>query len=129
MALELKQSLKLTQKLVMTPQLRQAIKLLQLGRLELSDTLRAEMEQNPMLEEVPSLKEEGGHPEALSATEEHQAAEIPITTQVGGDGPANIGEVNWDDTPTILMPIFPLPGKRRLRTRLPSLILSPPLQA
>lgn len=97
MALELKQSLKLTQKLVMTPQLRQAIKLLQLGRLELGDTLRAEMEQNPMLEEVPSLKEEGGHPEALSATEEHQDTEIPVTAQVGGDGPTGIGEVNWDD--------------------------------
>lgn len=97
MALELKQSLKLTQKLVMTPQLRQAIKLLQLGRLELSDTLRAEMEQNPMLEEAPSLTEEGGHPEALSATEERPEGEMPVTAQVGGDGPASICEVNWDD--------------------------------
>ena len=97
MALELKQSLKLTQKLVMTPQLRQAIKLLQLGRLELSDTLRAEMEQNPMLEEVAPLQEEGGHPEALSATEEQLDTETLVTGQVNGDGPAGIGEVNWDD--------------------------------
>ena len=58
MAIELKQNLKLAQKLVMTPQLRQAIRLLQLGRLELADALRAEMEQNPMLEEaVPTLEE------------------------------------------------------------------------
>lgn len=97
MALELKQSLKLTQKLVMTPQLRQAIKLLQLGRLELSDTLRAEMEQNPMLEEAAALQEEGGHPEALSATEEQPDTETPVTSQIGGDGPAGIAEVNWDD--------------------------------
>ena len=52
MALELRQSLKLAQKLVMTRQLKQAIRLLQLGRLELADTLRAEMEQNPMLAEA-----------------------------------------------------------------------------
>ncbi len=97
MALELKQSLKLTQKLVMTPQLRQAIKLLQLGRLELSDTLRAEMEQNPMLEEAVPASEEGGHPEALSATEEQAAAEAPVTGQVAGDGPGGIGEVDWND--------------------------------
>ena len=50
MALELRQQLKLTQKLVMTPQLRQAIKLLQLNRMELSDALQAEIEQNPALE-------------------------------------------------------------------------------
>ena len=42
MALELRQNLKLAQKLVMTPQLRQAIKLLQLGRLELTEALQAE---------------------------------------------------------------------------------------
>ncbi|MGI6637742.1 MAG: RNA polymerase factor sigma-54 [Desulfobulbus sp.] len=97
MALELKQNLKLTQKLVMTPQLRQAIKLLQLGRLELSDTLRAELEQNPMLEEAQPLLEEGGHPEALSATEEQSDTEMPVTGQVGGEGPAGIAEVNWED--------------------------------
>ena len=51
MALELRQQLKLSQKLVMTQQLRQAIKLLQLNRLELSDALQAEIEQNPALEE------------------------------------------------------------------------------
>ena len=97
MALELKQNLKLTQKLVMTPQLRQAIKLLKLGRLELSDTLRAELEQNPMLEEAQPLLEEGGHSEALSATEEQSDTEMPVTAQVGGEGPAGIAEVNWDD--------------------------------
>src|SRR5207245_5607349 len=51
MALELKQSLRLSQQLVMTPQLQQAIKLLQLSRLELVDLIRTEMEQNPLLEE------------------------------------------------------------------------------
>ena len=51
MGLELKQNLRLSQQLVMTPQLQQAIKLLQLSRLELVDEIRKEMEQNPLLEE------------------------------------------------------------------------------
>src|SRR5712691_7083092 len=51
MALEPKQTLRLSQQLVMTPQLQQAIKLLQLSRLELVDLIRIEMEQNPLLEE------------------------------------------------------------------------------
>lgn len=52
MALELRQQLKLTQQLVMTPQLQMAIKLLQLSRLELMDTIRQELEENPALEDV-----------------------------------------------------------------------------
>ena len=52
MAFELKQNLKLSQQLIMTPQLQQAIKLLQLSRLELVETINQEMEENPLLEEV-----------------------------------------------------------------------------
>ncbi len=51
MALELRQQLKLAQQLVMTPQLQQAIKLLQLSRLELLETVQQEMLENPFLEE------------------------------------------------------------------------------
>ena len=53
MSFELKQSLnlKLSQQLVMTPQLQQAIRLLQLSRMELIDAIHAELEQNPVLEE------------------------------------------------------------------------------
>jgi RNA polymerase sigma-54 factor len=97
MALELRQSLKLAQKLVMTPQLRQAIKLLQLGRLELTEALQAEIEQNPMLEEAPSLLEESANPEALSAEENVYQAESAITDRVKGDDPATVAEVNWED--------------------------------
>ena len=52
MALELRQHLKLTQQLVMTPQLQQAIKLLQLSRLELLETVQQELLENPFLEEA-----------------------------------------------------------------------------
>ncbi|MCL2459209.1 MAG: RNA polymerase factor sigma-54 [Desulfobulbus sp.] len=97
MALELRQSLKLAQKLVMTPQLRQAIKLLQLGRLELTEALQAEIEQNPMLEEVPNVFEPAVNPEALSAEENTYQAEAVVTDRVKGDDPASVGEVNWED--------------------------------
>jgi len=97
MVLELRQSLKLSQKLVMTPQLRQAIKLLQLGRLELTDALQAEIEQNPMLEEVPPILEQPSNPDALTAEENLFQAEAPITDRVKGDDPATVGEVNWED--------------------------------
>ncbi len=50
MALELKQHLKLAQQLIMTPQLQQAIKLLQLSRLELQEYIETELEQNPLLD-------------------------------------------------------------------------------
>lgn len=44
--------LKMTQKLIMTPQLQQAIKLLQLSRLELTQTINQEMLENPLLEDT-----------------------------------------------------------------------------
>jgi len=51
MALELKLGLKLSQQLVMTPQLQQAIKLLQLNRMELAELITQELVENPVLEE------------------------------------------------------------------------------
>jgi len=47
--MEIKQSLRLSQQLVMTPQLQQAIKLLQLSRMELIDEVRKELDNNPVL--------------------------------------------------------------------------------
>ena len=51
MALDLKQSLKLGQQLLMTPQLQQAIKMLQLSRIELEQFVNAQLAENPVLEE------------------------------------------------------------------------------
>lgn len=54
MSLDLKQSLKLTQHLLMTPQLQQAIKLLQLSRLELEEFVASQIVENPVLEDLSS---------------------------------------------------------------------------
>jgi RNA polymerase sigma-54 factor len=51
MAIEIKQQLRLSQQLVMTPQLQQAIKLLQLSRMELADLVHQELQENVVLEE------------------------------------------------------------------------------
>ncbi|MBI4807044.1 MAG: RNA polymerase factor sigma-54 [Desulfovibrio sp.] len=74
MALELRQQLKLSQQLVMTPQLQQAIKLLQLSRLELMETVQQELLENPLLEEVmvdeerpePTITEDSHAPDATT---------------------------------------------------------------
>lgn len=49
MGMEMKLQYKLTQQLVMTPQLVQAIRLLQLSRMELVDEVRKELDGNPVL--------------------------------------------------------------------------------
>lgn len=52
MGFSLKQSMKLSQQLRMTPQLQQAIKMLQLSKLELETAIRKELNENPLLEEM-----------------------------------------------------------------------------
>ncbi len=97
MALELKLQLKLAQKLVMTPQLRLAIKLLQMNRLELGDALQAEIEQNPALEEEVSIKELKENQQSLSSTIEQKGhnKESDHTEQVRAED--SIPETNWED--------------------------------
>jgi len=58
MAMELRLNLKLGQKLVMTPMLQQAIKLLPMARLELAQMVRHEIMENPVLEELLEDEEE-----------------------------------------------------------------------
>jgi RNA polymerase sigma-54 factor len=64
----MRQQMKMSQQLVMTPQLQQAIKLLQLSRLELQDVVRQELEENPILDEVAE-QEEVREPEQLELSE------------------------------------------------------------
>ncbi|UCD65654.1 MAG: RNA polymerase factor sigma-54 [Deltaproteobacteria bacterium] len=99
MSLALKQQLKLTQQLLMTPQLQQAIKLLQLSRLELADTIRQEIEQNPLLEEVsPGDTDYDITPNSLSATEETpDIPESERTGEVNMDDVSSMQEINWED--------------------------------
>lgn len=80
MALEQKLHLKLSQKLIMTPSLQQAIKLLQLSKLELQEVLNQELLENPLLEETAEEAKAEETPaeevEAKSETEEPPKVEV-----------------------------------------------------
>ncbi len=76
MAVGLKQSLNMTQTLRMTPQLQQAIKLLQLSRMELETAIRKELEENPILEESgESTGEDGAAAEGQTTNENSPVAD------------------------------------------------------
>ncbi len=84
MAISQKLHTKLVQKLILTPSLQQAIKLLPMSTLELKDLLNNEMVENPMLEEQP--------------IEEQQAAETQTTEEKPAeDKPEPQRGDNWDD--------------------------------
>ncbi|MCG8454820.1 MAG: hypothetical protein MI919_00955, partial [Holophagales bacterium] len=86
MALEQKLSLKLAQKLVMTPSLQQAIKLLQMTRLELEGVLSQELEENPVLEELEqSSEEEPAADERESEQLEEALSDIDVEAFFGDD--------------------------------------------
>ena len=52
----------LSQRLVLTPQLRQRIEMLQMTSLELSDLIQQQLLENPILEEVQKQDEQRGIP-------------------------------------------------------------------
>jgi RNA polymerase sigma-54 factor len=103
MAIQLKQSLKLGQNLVMTPQLQQAIKLLQLNHMELAELITQELTENPILEEITdenqsqdnvetAASDEAFDPE-MQQTADENAQQAPQTEEeklVAKD------DVNWD---------------------------------
>lgn len=85
MALSTRLDLRQTQSLVMTPQLQQAIKLLQLSNVDLSAYLETELERNPLLE-----RDDSGEGEAPDGAEEKPVADG------GGDEPPAADEISLD---------------------------------
>jgi len=103
MALELRQNLKLSQQLIMTPQLQQAIKLLQLSRLELMDTIRQEIEENPFLDEDLPDEDMGelnamkfDEPDHVSDTEEGGNREEGGDTEMSSQSYEKFGELTGE---------------------------------
>ena len=92
MALDLRLQVKLSQQLVMTPQLQQAIKLLQLSRMELVDVVNQELAENPLLEEGQDAKEER---EETALTEETpESFESPPEQEIKGED-EGMGDIDW----------------------------------
>ncbi|MBN1625488.1 MAG: RNA polymerase factor sigma-54 [Deltaproteobacteria bacterium] len=94
MALQLKQSLSLSQQLIMTPQLQQAIKLLQLSRLELLETISQEMETNPLLDEQPI--DEGDNEIDLSEADKEDFTEKTPEVRIDDDLSRKDQDMDWE---------------------------------
>lgn len=91
--------LRLTQKLVMTPQLQQAIKLLQLSRLELQQTISQTLLENPLLEEDVALESEANEEEQTTAEESPAETSVTSDTSDASTTPdqAEEGEFSWEE--------------------------------
>src|ERR1051325_463206 len=88
---------RLSQQLVMTPQLRQAIKILQVSRAELETLVDQELTENPLLEENLDEKVEGP-PEVPTVDGQNGAEEY----QADGEKPeveaaSNVSEIDWKE--------------------------------
>ena len=94
--MEIKQQLRLSQQLVMTPQLQQAIRLLQLSRLEVIEEIRKELDNNPVLseDEPPEKRRE------VTDTAPPPPREIPDQGREGdhdrNQGEKATREVDWE---------------------------------
>jgi RNA polymerase sigma-54 factor len=88
----------LSQNLVITPQLQQAIKLLQMSRLELETQVRSELEENPILEEAEVLKEEDFQrtKEAEVQTSEAPETLVENTSSESVQDPQKQDEFEWE---------------------------------
>jgi RNA polymerase sigma-54 factor len=90
----LRQTMNLSQSLVITPQLQQAIKLLQMSRLEMESAVRSELEENPILEEAEILKEEDlQRTKEVAAELDGGAGEI---TESNTQDPQKQDEFEWE---------------------------------
>ncbi len=98
--MELKQQLKLSQQLVMTPQLQQAIRLLQMSRMELVETVRQELLENPVLEDQREV-EGGGMPSEGGSNGEARATNGESLAERHGDldtrsADKKVSEIDWE---------------------------------
>lgn len=125
--LRLVQELRLSQQLVMTPQLQLAIKLLQLNRLELVDRVRQEMTENPVLEEsldAPSEPDDGGaaRRERDGADGDAARSAEPGTQKLESTDQGESGkEVDWDRYLENHANQPPMPSFRRNTEDLPNI--------
>ena len=94
MAMEMRMNLnlKMSQKLVMTPMLQQAIKLLPLARMELAQLIRQEIIENPVLEEL--LEEENENDQENSQEEKEPNEDLTSDNEQSSDSQDQ--EIDWD---------------------------------
>lgn len=94
MSLQLRQNLKLSQQLVMTPQLQQAIKLLQLSQTELVQTVEEALLENPLLERRQEQDSDEGNP---GGTEGESGADGEEAVSFSGQEKDMAQTAEWED--------------------------------
>ena len=92
MALSAKLELRQGQQLVMTPQLQQAIRLLQMSNMELNAFVEAELERNPLLERD---EDADAAPQSPAASNDSPDADSPAPAADNADLDFNAGEVEY----------------------------------
>ena len=128
MAFEIKQTLKLSQNLVMTPQLQQAIKLLQLNRLEMQEMINQELVENPCLEEVAEVDayqdENDSSNQKLENMENQEAEGSNVEQMMSPQGEEKIvegkAEVDWEEYMESFASGPSLPSTREIPDELPN---------
>jgi RNA polymerase sigma-54 factor len=96
--MKLRLDLRLSQKLIMTPQLQQAIKLLQLSRLELQQTLTQHLMENPLLEELQADAEELDQAAGDEWNQEKKEGEGPEESKPeAAENPDELSVNGWED--------------------------------
>jgi RNA polymerase sigma-54 factor len=101
--MKLRLDLRLSQKLIMTPQLQQAIKLLQLSRLELQQSRTQHLMENPLLEDLPTEAEdsEAGSAEEKAedavASADSEPSNAEESTPEERDTPDEISASGWEE--------------------------------
>ena len=78
----------------MTPQLQQAIKLLQLSRMELMDVVRTELEENPVLEEGQETPEDKTQTEEELVAESKDELANEALKEIQGEGDG-MSDIDW----------------------------------
>lgn len=89
-----KLSLKQSQNLVMTPQLQQAIKLLQLNNLEITELVEEELEKNPLLEKQERDPSESSSDETLPEKNQPESDDFDAGSAMADIGPG--GNTGFD---------------------------------
>lgn len=127
MSFELKQQLRMSQQLVMTPQLQLAIKLLQLSHMELETLIQNELEKNPLLEETSTSTVAEDRVEAqgeLTSIERYVGEEdgkgaepeAPPSTEVREEAP---NDIDWESYLDNYLLSSSTPSNRGLSEELP----------
>ncbi len=99
MALSPKLDFRQSQSLVMTPQLMQSIKLLQMTHLELEHFLDLEIEKNPLLDRIEAANDDFAGADAARDDDRSSANGDPTDDrQSDEDGPFDEGQVDWFKT-------------------------------